>query len=252
MIQQQVLLCTLPSLLSMSPRSLPTTYSIPLSDSSVLHPSCNFDYTSIIPSEFEWAPHPDGGAVMNLGFADLGKLSLSAGSSSPRKLEIHSQTIRALGGFDISFDASPVNDGKIQVWIHPSQSHNMNSNRDHRRAPPSSTPMWFESATNNYGPAFPTPSSFSSSSAPASSFLPFTGDFDFDPFLHAKFGLDDSEMPYGSGGPAFGHHATDATFEQIPGYMNGTRSDFTKPRVRVATRNLPAIGMEGDWEVSTC
>lgn len=252
MIQQQILLCTLPSLLSMSPRSLPTTYSIPQSDSSVLHTSCGFDYNFIIPSEFEWTPHPEGGAVMNLGFADLGKLSSGAGSSPPHKLDINSPAIRSLGGFDISFDASPVNDVKIQVWIHPSQSHHINSNRDHRRVPPSPAPMWFESATNNYVPAFSAASSFSSSSAPAPSFVPFTSDFDLDPFLHTKFGLDEAEMPYGSGGPAFGHHASDAAFEHIPGFMSGTRSDFAKPRVRVSTRNLPAIGMDGDWEVSAC
>lgn len=189
--------------------------------------------------------------MMNLGFADHGKLSSSIGSSSPRKLEIHSQSIRALGGFDISFDVSPVHDGKIQVWIHPSQVHHISSNREHRRAPPSAAPMWFESATNNHVPTFSVPSSFSSS-APASSFVPFSSDFDLDPFLHTKFGLDDSEMPYGSGAPAFDHHASDSTFEDIPGFMNGAHSDFTKPRVRIATRNLPSIGMEGEWEVSAC
>lgn len=245
----QVLLCTLPSLLSMSPRSLPTTYFIPLSDPSVLHPSCNFDYSSIIPSEFEWAPHPDGGAVMNLGFGDLAKLSSSAGSSSPRKLEIHSEAIRALGGFEISFDASPVNDGLIQVRIHPSQSHNINSNRDAQRAPPSSVPMWFESAPNNYGPAFSAALSFTASSAPTSSFVPLTSDFDLDPFLS---GVHDAGMPYGSCGPTFGHHSSDATFEHIPGFMSGTRNDFSKHRARVTMRNLSTIGMEGEWEVPAC
>lgn len=243
----QVLLCTLPSLLSMSPRSLPTTYFIPLSDPSVLHPSCNFDYSSIMPSDFEWAPHPEGGAVMNLGFGDLGKLSSSAGSSSPRKVEIHSEAIRALGGFEISFDASPVNDGKIQVRIHPSQSHHVN--RDPQRAPPSSVPMWFESAPNNYGPAFSAALTFAASSAPGSSFVPLTSDFDLDPFLS---GVHDSGMPYGSGGPAFSHHPSDATFEHMPGFMNGPRSDFSKHRGRVAMRHLPSVGMEGEWEVPAC
>ncbi|KAG1781946.1 hypothetical protein EV702DRAFT_495927 [Suillus placidus] len=243
----QVLLCTLPSLLSMSPRLLPTTYFIPLTDPSVLPPSCNFDYSSIIPSDFEWAPHPDGGAVMNLGFGDLGKLSSSAGSSSPRKVEIHSEAIRALGGFEISFDASPVNDGKIQVRVHPSQSHHIN--RDPQRAPPSSMPMWFESAPNNYGPAFSAALTFTASSTPGSSFVPLASDFDLDPFLG---GVHDSGMSYGNGGPAFGHHPSDATFEHIPGFMNGTRSDFSKHRARVAMRNLPAVGMEGEWEVPAC
>lgn len=246
MTQQQVLLCTLPaSLLSMSPRSLPTTYYIPLTDPSVLHPSCNFDYNSIIPSDFEWTPHPDGGAVMNLGFSDLGKLSSGAGSSSPRKVEIHSEAIRALGGFEISFDASPVNDGKIQVRIYPSQSHHIN--RDHQRPPPSSMPMWFESAPNNYN--FAGALTFTASSTPGSSFVPLTSDFDLDPFLG---GVHDSGMPYGSGGPAFGHHPSDATFEHIPGFLNGTRNDFSKHRSRVAMRNLPAVGMEGEWEVQAC
>lgn len=242
----QVLLCTLPaSLLSMSPRSLPTTYYIPLTDPSVLHPSCNFDYNSIIPSDFEWTPHPDGGAVMNLGFSDLGKLSSGAGSSSPRKVEIHSEAIRALGGFEISFDASPVNDGKIQVRIYPSQSHHIN--RDHQRPPPSSMPMWFESAPNNYN--FAGALTFTASSTPGSSFVPLASDFDLDPFLG---GVHDPGMPYGSGGPAFGHHPSDATFEHIPGFLNGTRNDFSKHRSRVAMRNLPAVGMEGEWEVQAC
>lgn len=243
----QVLLCTLPSLLSMSTRSLPTTYYFPLTDPSVLHPSCNFDYSSIIPSDFEWAPHPDGGAVMNLGFGDIGKLSSSAGSSSPRKVEIHSEAIRALGGFEISFDASPANDGKIQVRIHPSQSHHIN--RDPQHAPPPSMPMWFETAPNNYGPAFSAALTFTTSSTPGSSFVPLTSDFDLDPFLG---GVHDSGMPYGSGGPAFGHHASDVAFEHIPGFMNGTRSDFSKHRARVAMRNMPAVGMEGEWEVPAC
>ncbi|KAG1739123.1 uncharacterized protein EDB91DRAFT_1248883 [Suillus paluster] len=244
-----VLLCTLPSLLSLSPRSLPTTYFIPPSDPSVLQPSCNFDYSSIIPSEIEWAPHPDGGAMMNLGFGDLAKLSSSTGSSSPHKLEIHSEAIRALGGFEISFDASPVNTGKIQVRIHPSQSHNINSNQDAQRARPSSVPMWFESAPNNYGSGFSAALSFTSSSAPASSFVPLTSDFDLDPFLS---GVHDSGMPYGSCGPAFGQHPSDATFEHIPGFMSGTRNDFSKHRGRVTMRNMSAIGMEGEWEVPTC
>ncbi|KAG2069659.1 hypothetical protein BDR04DRAFT_1156505 [Suillus decipiens] len=243
----QVLLCTLPSLLSMTPRSLPTTYYIPITDPSVPHPSCNFDYSSMIPSDFEWAPHPEGGAVMNLGFGDLGKLSSSAGSPSPRKVEIHSEAIRALGGFEISFDTSPVNDGKIQVRIHPSQTHHVN--REPPRAPPSSMPMWFESAPNNYGPTFSTALTYTASSTPASSFVPLTSDFDLDPFLG---GVHDSGMPYVNGGPAFGHHPSDAAFEHIPGYMNGTRSDFSKHRPRVSMRNLPAVGMEGEWEVPAC
>jgi len=189
---------------------------------------------------------------MNLGFGELGKLSSSAGSSSPRKLEIHSEAIRALGGFDISFDASPVNDGKIQVWIHPSQSHHINSNRDHRRASLSSVPMWFEAAPNNYGPAYSAPLSYSSSSAPPSSFVPLTSDFDLDPFMsgvHTKFGMDDSGLSYGNGGPAFGHHPSDAAFEHIPNFMSGPRSDFSKHRPRVGMRN---VGMDGDWEVPAC
>lgn len=241
----QVLLCTLPSLLSMSTRSLPTTYFFPLTDPSVLHPSCNFDYSSIIPSDFEWAPHPEGGAVMNLGFGDIGKLSSSAGCSSPRKIEIHSEAIRALGGFEISFDASPVNDGKIQVRIHPSQSHHI---RDSQHASPPSMPMWFESAPNNYGPSFSAALTFTASSTPVSSFVPLTSDFDLDPFLG---GVHDSGMPYGSGGPGFGHHPSD-TFEHIPGFMNGARSDFSKHRARVTMRNMPAVGMEGEWEVPAC
>jgi hypothetical protein len=111
-----VLLCALPSLLSLPTQStVPTTFSLPLSQSS-LGPfsSSPFDINSLISNEErDWSL--DHGMNMDFDMNDADKTSsfvFPSGSSGKLELANH-------GSLDISFDAIPSDDGKIRVRIHP-------------------------------------------------------------------------------------------------------------------------------------
>ncbi|KAH7928665.1 hypothetical protein BV22DRAFT_1030413 [Leucogyrophana mollusca] len=269
----QALLCALPSLLSMPKNSThPTTFSAPLSGSSLSAASSSaFNCDAVIP-DYDWAPLPNGGVVMDLDFNNLEKLSSGAASSSkPRRLEIDSEALSALGGLDISFDASPDDSGKIRVRIHPSKSEStpsapsLRSNYNDRAIQSSSLSMWAgPDSTNSATPYSSQTYSTLASAAPAHSYAGSVPNDDLDPlgpFLgvgtpHSKFGMEASMMAsmYDHSGAArsFGRVA-DPAFEYFPGYIDESASETARHRARVALKSMPAVGGEGgEWEIQVC
>ncbi|EGO00851.1 hypothetical protein SERLA73DRAFT_159500 [Serpula lacrymans var. lacrymans S7.3] len=290
-----VLLCALPTLLSMPMHTtLPTTFSFPLSGSSTVPVSSSaFDYNAVIPNEYDWSLHPNGAGFMDLDIDDNGRLTTGNPSSTPapRKLEfadIDSEALSALGGLDISFDASPTDSGKIRVRIHsstsdptPTTSQLPHASSTDERSPTSSSSlaMWAgPESDSTFGSSFsssyyanpvspvqahPPPPSATTTSGEYDQLGPFLGvgtsHSDYD--LGMNYGSDASSMAspmamYQSGDPT-GYGNTQAP-DSIFGYMQearneGASSPIGKRRVRIALKSMPTAGGEGgEWEVQVC
>lgn len=117
--QSKVLLCALPSLLSVPTQpNVPARFSLPLSDQSLsyLDTYSSFDFNSLISGDqHDWSMSN----AMDLDFDPSNdhpqSLPISAAINGG-KLEFGDQSL------DISFDAISSEDGKIRVRIHPSAS----------------------------------------------------------------------------------------------------------------------------------
>ncbi|KAF7315097.1 BZIP domain-containing protein [Mycena indigotica] len=233
----QVLLCALPSLLSASTNShsaMPMSFSFPQS-----HPassSSTFDFHSALPNDFDWS-----GSLMDT--SDKRRLTDVAPTTTTatHKLafaDTDSGVLAGLGGLDISFDASPSEDGKIRVRIHPSTSV---SSR-----PPSPSASYVTKQDSPLGNWF--------GSQPESS------ESYSDPFLGVGGGYG---SPHSS--PAFIYNQEDLTppsadysdyssdFGVPSEYSVGDASTGGKRRVRIALKSMPASDNEcGEWEVEFC
>ncbi|KAF8633338.1 hypothetical protein AX17_004510 [Amanita inopinata Kibby_2008] len=262
-----VLLCALPTLLSMPVQNTaPTSFSIadPL-------PSSTFDYNSYMPNEYDWS-RTNGQSMMDLDTDDQRRINAPASSSVPitRRLEftdVDTPALAGLGGLDISFDASPSEDGKIRVRIHPSSSASSRvaspapSDLSSRASAASPLDLWTgiqESCAK--GNSFSSnPNAFSSS---VSSFsLPTSKD---DPFFgiglsndYSMLSSTDSPMSYYqysdlSSALEYGQ-LPDSTFGYGSGFMLQDGPMGGKRRVRIALKSMPVAGGEGgEWEVQIC
>ncbi|KAF8622754.1 hypothetical protein AX15_006844 [Amanita polypyramis BW_CC] len=246
-----VLLCALPTLLSMPVQSnTPASFSVP----DPL-PTSSLDYNSYLPSEYDWA-RTNGQSVMDLDKDEQRRIN-AASTPIPitRKLEftdVDNPALAGLGGLDVSFDALPSADGKIRVRIHQSSSSPSSSDVSSRsnNAHPD-TWSGFQGSPANLN-VFPS-SSYSISSSKD------------DPF----FGIG---MPngYGTLSPivsplsSYQYNQLSSSFMeygQLPDSTFAYGSQFTLPdspafgtrRVRIALKSLPASGGEGgEWEVQIC
>jgi hypothetical protein len=228
---KQVLLCALPTLLSM-----PTTQPLPfsISESSRLSSSSSssaFDFLS--PSEYDWSRNPGSSSLMDLDHDDHGRIHATH-STKTRKLEFVDGALGGLSGLDISFDTSPSDDGKIRVRIHsPVPSALGSSLATYASTLDSSTTTWTDSFIPTLGSALSSDPFYSTSSR--------------DPF----FGVGTC-APFGFGS----HYSSDGTLPlSIYGEDGGDLSsyDSKKRRVRIALKSLPAAGGEGgEWEVQFC
>jgi hypothetical protein len=257
MTDKQVLLCALPTLLAMPAHNpTPTSFSLPVTGPSALPASSStFDFNSIAPNDYDWLRNPNG-MMMDLDVDEQGRIITSSNPSGATKLrklqfvDVDSEAL-GLGDLDISFDASPSDNGKIRVRIHTSSSqtissHAMGSESRRRSSSSSSLAMWAGTQSDpNYGNTYSPPT--------FSAFPPHSSSIS-DPFLgaNAAFGLcspvsvpmsmGEFSSPVGSG-----QHS-----------MYGLGSDFTagaghngwKRRVRIALKSMPTTGSEGgEWEV---
>lgn len=131
----KVLLCALPTLLSMpTHNTLPTSFSFPISGSSAFPASSSaFDLNSVIPSEYDWSHNPSS-TMMDLDIDDQGRITTKSTAATETHIlqfvDSPSDT-PGLGNLDISFDASPSEDGKIRVRIHSSPSESASSSAEH-------------------------------------------------------------------------------------------------------------------------
>ncbi|KAJ7188695.1 hypothetical protein C8R46DRAFT_28209 [Mycena filopes] len=249
-----VLLCALPSLLAMPSTSLPTSFSLPHS----LPPSSSaFDFNSFLPNDYDWSRSGSSGMEMD---DDKRRVTDSSAASKTRKLEFSdadSGALAGLGGLDISFDASPLDDGKIRVRIHnpsssvssraPSPGGNYATKQE---APPFS--MWFGSE--------PEPSVGGASLASESSYAGgYPASSNSDPFL----GVGGYGSPYSSSSSPFMYNSQDDMSSVDYSESDfGVASEYSvadsttaggKRRVRIALKSMPASGGEGgEWEVQFC
>lgn len=236
---KQVLLCALPSLLSLPVHgNIPAAFSV--SDSL---PTSNFDYNSYL---YDWI-RANGQAMMDTD--EQRRFSTASPSTSvpiARKLQFTDVDIPALaglGGLDISFDALPSEDGKIRVRIHPPSSAESlsgpgsSSNRNAVRAD-----MWSAYQTNSN----PFPPSYSS--APKD-----------DPFfgigMPSDYGML-SPISSPSSTHQLGPLQTAVEHGQVADPTFAYESQFSTSnarRVRISLKSLPAMGAEGgEWEVQIC
>ncbi|KAF8178650.1 hypothetical protein K438DRAFT_1908456 [Mycena galopus ATCC 62051] len=246
-----VLLCALPSLLSMPSNSaLPASFSLP--HSSLPASSSAFDFNSFLPNEYDWSR--TGNSVMDLDADDKRRVTATSATTTTRKLEFseeESGALTGLGGLDISFDASPLDDGKIRVRIHnPSSSVSSRA-----PSPGGSYPTKQESSpfTMFLGSESETSASLLSepyvrvgypSSSGSDPFLgvggygPYSGSFS--PTMYNQddiSSVDYSESDFGV-----------ASEYSVPDSTTGGRR-----RVRIALKSMPASGGEGgEWEVQFC
>ncbi|TFK74578.1 hypothetical protein BDN72DRAFT_868536 [Pluteus cervinus] len=240
-----VLLCALPTLLSMPTQSASSTdFSLPSIHSTS---SSAFDFNSYMPSDYDWS-RASGSSIMEL---DADDRSSNTQPSVTRKLEfVDTDGLAALGGLDVSFDASPSDNGKIRVRIHPSSSSSSRagSPSGSKMEVPSSIPMW---DTNLDG------SLASELSGASSSFsAPSTGE---DPFLGIGSGIDysmpfsaQSSMLYGQMGD-LSADLSDPSMGYSTEFSVGDNNSGNKRRVRIALKSMPAAAGEGgEWEVQIC
>lgn len=231
----QVLLCALPTLLSLPTHSaVPTTVSLPLSNSNVMHAasSAAFDMNSLVSGDFDWLS--SGGSVMDLDIDSQGRITTSnaINPASLKKLEFVDEDSEALGlsGLDISFDTTPSHDGKIRVRIHPPSA----ASSDTQSVSDDDQSMW---GGSEMGSAAASPGSYG----------------DADPFLGVG---GDYGMAMTAVDPSISTHATyphqnafdyDASFGVLP------QSQSNRRRVRIALKSMPGEGREGgEWEVQLC
>ena len=234
----QVLLCALPTLLSLPTQSaVPATFSLPLSNpNAVQAASSAFDINSLVPGDFDWLSSA-AGSVMDLDIDSHGRITPGSESVDPsnlKKLEFVDADAEALGlsGLDISFDATPSHDGKIRVRIHPpsvaavaatssalSDTQSLVGDDDQS--------MWGGSDV----------ASTTSGASPSSYADP-------DPFLGvgADYGMVDT-VSFGA----------PSAFDYDLGNAYGSSSAGSRRRVRIALKSMPGEGREGgEWEVQLC
>lgn len=192
--------------------------------------------------------------------------------SVTRKLEfagVDSSALGDLGGLDISFDASPSENGKIRVRIHPPSSA---SSRAQSPSPSSYSYKLDESSALDVWSTTPEPSfdaGFSSQSFGSSSPYHASAVGGGDPFLGigapSNYGLG-VHYPQASGPMSmYGQEAGDLSsidFAQSPDSAFSFGSEYSiadpstgsgKRRVRIALKSMPTPGGEGgEWEVQIC
>ncbi|KAF7428749.1 hypothetical protein PC9H_007981 [Pleurotus ostreatus] len=248
-----VLLCALPSLLSMPAQStnVPSTFSLPTALSSS---ASSFDFNPFLPNDFDWTS----------ASSDPSQIPTPKPSFTlPKRLEfadIDAEALRALGDLDISFDTTPSENGKIRVRILPSTS--ATSSRAASPASSSSSSshsMKLDDQIMSFGWADDSASAAGGAAVSASGFNDFTSVADFglasqdDPFLGIG-GISDylsstSSMSMGYASATSGTQSpTSSVSSELPA-NEGT----SKRRVRIALKSLPKEGGEGgEWEVQVC
>ncbi|KIJ65935.1 hypothetical protein HYDPIDRAFT_110042 [Hydnomerulius pinastri MD-312] len=260
-LMKQVLLCALPSLLSLPSQSpLPVSVSVPLPSSIAAGTSTTpFGHASTSTSigEQDRPQYPHSSAGFSFNSADLEpsrKLSAVGTESSSDGLRVDSETLRALGGFDISFDALPTEESRFRVRVHSSERSNnvtvfptIRANRPRS----SSLASWAGPDAASFALQ-----SFASAPQPVPFHTPSPSNVDhLSPFMetgssHSKLGFDASMMQ--STHSPFGHHVPDQAFEYYSGYLDQITEDTIKHRVRSAWKGIPQVSNEAEWEIPVC
>jgi hypothetical protein len=229
--------------------NVPTSFSVP----DTL-PTSSYDYNSYLPNDYDWT-RANTHSGMDMDSEERRRIkSGSAPIPITRKLQftdVDTPALAGLGGLDVSFDASPSEDGRIRVRIHPSSSVGQAgspSNSDLSSRPNTGQPdIWSGTAKSN---TFASPYSISSSKD--------------DPFFGIGMPNDYGMLsPIVSSMTSHQYHQLSSPIEygQLPDSSLAYGSQFTLPgsptsatrRVRIALKSLPVTGGEGgEWEVQIC
>jgi hypothetical protein len=237
--------------------TFPTSFSLPVTGPSTFPASSStFDFNSIISNDYDWLHNPSG--AMDLNVDEQGRITTSSNPTRAKNLrrlqfvDVDSEAL-GLGDLDISFDASPSENGKIRVKIHSSPSdtvsaslHSARSESRRRSSSSSSLAMWAGAQSDSNYDATYSPPTFSAFPSHSSS-------TDGDPFLGAN-------AAFGLGSPmsvpmSMGEFSSPVGLGQHT--MYGLGSDFAAPtghvggkrRVRIALKSMPTAGGEGgEWE----
>ncbi|KAJ3570290.1 hypothetical protein NP233_g4508 [Leucocoprinus birnbaumii] len=289
-----VLLCALPTLLSMPLHGIPnTSFTIP----TPFPPSAaSFDLNSYLPTDYDWS-RSTASSIMDLDIDHHHHRKLSSSTASTtRRLEFSSdldaEAAGVLGNLDISFDASPSENGKIRVRI-----HNPASSASSRATSPGTTSS-SSSGWNSDTPiradgiySAPSPSSMSSTSSSSISTSAFSPIATSDPFFGiggsgdfgVGLGLFGDSGHFGNWSPS----SDEFTYSSLPsaavsgssgysltssgqvntaaaaGFTDLGNGEFAIPdpqaqgqkrRVRIALKSMPQPGGAegGEWEVQIC
>lgn len=238
--QSQVLLCALPSLLALQGHSAmqQTSFSLPMSNA--VQAASAYDMHGFIPGDYDW--FSQGGQIMDLDLDHLARMSSgSASANGLKKLEFVDGPSEALGlsGLDISFDATPSQDGKIRVRIHPpaSTGSDTQSNSDDDQS------MWSGSEHGSSNAA--SPSHYSSDADQLGPFLT-VGDYG----MGSNMAID-STFP--SLPPYYSQVSDQSSFDYMLDNSFSSASSAGRRRVRIALKSMPGQGREGgEWEVELC
>lgn len=214
-----------------------TNFSIPSVTSTSSAP---FDLGSYLPNDYEWT-RSNGNVIGHPGH--------NRNAPVTRKLEfVDSDALAALGGLDISFDASPSDDGKIRVRIHPTSSASSRatppgrSSNNKAEVSTSSLAMWDATFNNSQAP------SFSASNAAEDPFLGIGSNIDYSmPFSQSSMLYSQMNDISANAG------LSDANFDYPSEFSIGDDATGGKRRVRIALKSMPVAGSEGgEWEVQIC
>lgn len=188
---------------------------------------------SLVTGDFDWLS--SAGSVMDLDIDSLGRITPGAAvnAGSLKKLEFVDADAEALGlsGLDISFDATPSQDGKIRVRIHPPTAADAQA----QAGADDDQSMWCGSDMGSS--AAGSPGSFGA---------------DADPFLGVggDYGMAMAAMDTGMNAGFTHPHAA---FDYDTAAAFGTATPAGRRRVRIALKSMPGEGREGgEWEVQLC
>ena len=255
--QKQVLLCALPSLLSIPTQStLPTTFSLP---ANIPSSSGNvFDLSSYLSgrsanNDFDWNSRNH---IFDFDTDAVGKLLPSVPTRKLEFSDLDSNIYGALNALDISFDASPSEDGKIRVRIHHPSSSGASSRAPSPAVSSSSssyqgpTNLWDLSSESDLALAFSDHGSTSTSSPSLSSSPLYTPNVPInDPF----FGVGGSSPVFPSSLPpaSFSTSEMDHGSDFGGSYGSDSGTVGSRRRVRIALKTMPTSGGSegGEWEV---
>lgn len=220
-----VLLCALPTLLSM-PMQTASRFSVaPPIPSSALS---SYDYkSSAIPSDFDWTRS----SLMDM--EDQSNIASSV--KAPRKLEfagVDTSELGDLAGLDISFDTSSTDNGKIRVRIHPSSPGSSRAG----------SPGAYSQGSNPGSPSPMETWSDARSSFSSQTNSPMLSSASVDPFLGIDYNTHFNDMD-------------DASLSDfgLGSEYNVPDSTGGKRRVRIALKTPPSSNTEGgEWEVQIC
>ncbi|ESK97359.1 hypothetical protein Moror_17790 [Moniliophthora roreri MCA 2997] len=246
-----VLLCALPTLLSMPTQSaLPATFSLPAP--APMPSSASLGFNSYLPND--WSQNGNPLVEFTSGS------SKDASGSATHRLEFSSDDSK-LSGLDISFDTVPSEDGKIRVRIHSSSSASSaaSGSGSSRATSPGSS---IYSNADNTSPPSSTGLEVWDMHSVSSSY----SDSAQDPFLgigasHNDFSFS-SQHHHHNPSALFGGHVggdidsysqmsgSDYSFDYSPSHHDGSPS---KRRVRIALKSMPSTPNEGgEWEIQVC